>query len=1495
MTTPSNDDLRVPWEKMPPPPPDDDPTVRYPTKSGPPALPWVARKTPAPLNITRAKGLCFGLGKFVAVALGNIAMWSVDGVKWNSVPCPTGFWEDVTYGAGKFVAVSSNYNLFPNNNYQIMSSQDGIHWTAHLAPLRRKWCSVAYGDGLWIAIAPTVEPDIWRIRFREYSGASGHTNYGPPRSMYSFNGHDWLAPTDLDILGDYSNLGDPNRGDPVWIVIGGVYYDAHDRESWPDLIALGYNPLDEPSTTRWSSIAFGQGFFVAVSGSDDMWASLERSKITSWPPTSNQFEHDQAIAGAPPWQTIRGGGPNSVNKVTYFDSDAQYRDIGDHVLDGVHIRGKFMAVRYGPQIQRYSFSPPYNYLNPADPNYLVLAHAWEMPAFAGFISQWRPVATPIGNDHGWIDIAGNPNTGTAVAVQPVTAPVPSRTNQFHDIFEQLAAAIAGVDLSVQDRANDDFRAYVPTMLRMEKNNREGAAYHFEFFDPERGSQAGMYIVVDSFLAGLMPLSNTTPRRGYGLIAYGNDRFVCLETESPHRIDPDQKPAYLGNYFDLPIYNTTSYISLDDGLSWTYNIIDGSSDWISVTFGANYDPHLNSGVFVAISSHNAPDPIMWSPDGVDWQRAYVTGTDTIECQWYAVAWGNGRFVALGNTTEGDPVLGGPLPTIMTSWDGKSWSPPQHFTVSGLAPSSGFQGQKLILKSIVWGEEAHRWIAVGHLGGLDSQFLAFGLTDATVVTSTDLETWTAVTDGVPNFTNWNSVTYGGGLYTAVGQFAETEQTVFHLASSNLDEVIPSQPLKSEKVGTVSAIPEDPTFGLVMTSPDGLHWTAHSASHLANWQAVTHCVYDEQRDWSTGEIVNPGKHFLMAINNNYIEAIGINAIAQDILRLIRLLKDAALNREISDNFPNLAIGVGGIYVLQEVANIQAELLIHFDFFLDQISQAYLDIKAKALGLSLIDDDGNVIEGDTNNPINVDKLNYVLSHITMADISDGSGTRISQLLAGSNVFDDLADGYVTQQAMYSVDDGVTWQAMNTLPGTYTSIAWGADYAIAVADQNPYRQTYAEGQVMQSYLHDPWVNAVGTRNGQPPPFAQAWQSVTNGRGRFVAVANKSLVQLNSTDQRGYKPDVTVYDGLVMTCDPFCQPLEPRRTESAAVSTFTKVGGQIQVSQIAKRTVSAVWSGFARSSLVSAIATVTWDVLDGPTPAADKYVTVISDGSDLTFIATSGGGMGFKVTFGDLDNPYQKNIESFRIAVRARRITDIPPDFYPTSSYHPNSSASVVPQNRGDFFDRARRIAADQGVGASLLTNEILEYTYDTYRYAGYPQYDGDYWENHGIDPAPDTTSGPVPTMSIVPTGLDDMYMYSRGQNLNPDNSITTFNSLQYQKMGATYWTPEEFKKLAVTINLSGAPGDMSARIYSVQCLVTYEPDWHKPSCDPARFWRPPITHADKTGDWNVEPPMTWRLAREMRARWDVKQVYLQVQDPCNRWAFRPEDIAPIDKTRFTP
>jgi hypothetical protein len=273
----------------------------------------------------------------------------------------------------------------------------------------------------------------------------------------------------------------------------------------------------------------------------------------------------------------------------------------------------------------------------------------------------------------------------------------------------------------------------------------------------------------------------------------------------------------------------SIFTSPDGNTWT-NHTSRTTGWLQgVAYG--------NGQFVVVGEQGpAPSDdatIVTSPDGLTWSdRSPPTAYPS------AVAYGNGRFVAVG--------ING---AILTSFDGINWSS----TTS--APAEDLHG-------ITYGN--HQFVAVGfdernetgaalsspngvtwtrHAGTTNNlsaitygngQFVAVGgsayyyypNSHSTILASPDGNTWTSRNPGTTN--TLEGIIYGNNLFVAVG----SDSTVL----TSVDGMTWTQQTSSalQYVDNFGGIAYGngqfvavgwsylPSFGPIVTSPDGVHWT-------------------------------------------------------------------------------------------------------------------------------------------------------------------------------------------------------------------------------------------------------------------------------------------------------------------------------------------------------------------------------------------------------------------------------------------------------------------------------------------------------------------------------------------------------------------------------------------------------------------------------------------------------------------------------------------------
>ncbi len=228
------------------------------------------------------------------------------GTKWTSRTSPAANqWSSIAYGNGMFVAVAQN------GTDQIMTSPDGITWTSRTAPSAASWTSVAYGNGLFVAVASdgTTSTDLmtspdginWTNRVSAAVRAWESVAYGngvfvavasnglSDDSMISYDGINWTL-NSTGIVNTWKSIAYGN-GAFVVVASGGQGRRSVDGVTW-----VG---VSMPAFNVWRSVTYGNGLFVAVSASGGASAVATSPDGINWTGRSVPTAND--------WRTIAYG------------------------------------------------------------------------------------------------------------------------------------------------------------------------------------------------------------------------------------------------------------------------------------------------------------------------------------------------------------------------------------------------------------------------------------------------------------------------------------------------------------------------------------------------------------------------------------------------------------------------------------------------------------------------------------------------------------------------------------------------------------------------------------------------------------------------------------------------------------------------------------------------------------------------------------------------------------------------------------------------------------------------------------------------------------------------------------------------------------------------------------------------------------------------------------------------------------------------------------
>ena len=178
-----------------------------------------------------------GNSKFKLDSSGNLTIPGslISGTTWNARTVPNAqSWQSVAYGNGLFVAVAVN----GSTSQQIMTSPDGVNWTARTSPYASaQWTSITYGNGLFVAVSQT----------------NGYI-------MTSPDGVNWTGRISPNIV-QWSSVA---YGSGVFVAVANTGSTSTDIMTSPD--AVNWTARTSPTATalQWQSVTYGNGTFVAV-------------------------------------------------------------------------------------------------------------------------------------------------------------------------------------------------------------------------------------------------------------------------------------------------------------------------------------------------------------------------------------------------------------------------------------------------------------------------------------------------------------------------------------------------------------------------------------------------------------------------------------------------------------------------------------------------------------------------------------------------------------------------------------------------------------------------------------------------------------------------------------------------------------------------------------------------------------------------------------------------------------------------------------------------------------------------------------------------------------------------------------------------------------------------------------------------------------------------------------------------------------------------------
>ena len=285
--------------------------------------------------------VCYGNGKFVAIAAIGYVATSIDGINWtvNGLSNTPRAWYSICYGNGKFVAVAFGHSV-------AAYSTDGINWTETVLSERKSWMSVCYGNGKFVTVPER------------------NSSYPTNQFLYSYDGIEWYECN--------HNIAHDSSTGVSWVVCYGdnkfVAVGSYCYETDTTLIAYSTDGINwteyclfKDYYMIYNNICYGNGKYIAVGlgkfNEPNQWNAMYSIDGINWT-RINILDIDTELKGI-----CYGNGKfmvvGNTNKYAYsYDGITWYSDnISETSRDwrGVcYANDRFVAVSFKSNVFAYS-------------------------------------------------------------------------------------------------------------------------------------------------------------------------------------------------------------------------------------------------------------------------------------------------------------------------------------------------------------------------------------------------------------------------------------------------------------------------------------------------------------------------------------------------------------------------------------------------------------------------------------------------------------------------------------------------------------------------------------------------------------------------------------------------------------------------------------------------------------------------------------------------------------------------------------------------------------------------------------------------------------------------------------------------------------------------------------------------------------------------------------------------------------------------------------
>ena len=221
---------------------------------------WTPRKSPFNAGMCQATSVAYGNGIWVATGTTSepiVIVTSTDGINWYPLPV-----DPFALGTARVQYINGVfYATGRSDNANICTSTDGINWTPIILFPGGLVSSLAYGDGLWVAVGNNIDYT------ESIATSSDLINWTPVSSPFT-------GQSAMDVAFGQSN------GNPLWIAVGSTPNMATSTDG------ITWTPETHAFASDLYGILYANGLWIAY-GSSTTTSIVTSSDGITWNPITN--------------------------------------------------------------------------------------------------------------------------------------------------------------------------------------------------------------------------------------------------------------------------------------------------------------------------------------------------------------------------------------------------------------------------------------------------------------------------------------------------------------------------------------------------------------------------------------------------------------------------------------------------------------------------------------------------------------------------------------------------------------------------------------------------------------------------------------------------------------------------------------------------------------------------------------------------------------------------------------------------------------------------------------------------------------------------------------------------------------------------------------------------------------------------------------------------------------------------------------------------------